>query len=102
MLRVRSSSPRAVEHGRTCPVDPRACDNYGVFYFFKRGSETVQCEVRSEPDGPGFEIVITEPNGVQRIERFATSELVHDRWVELHKRFEVEGWWGPSTQDGRG
>lgn len=81
---------------------PPACDNCGVFYFFKRGSETVQCEVRSEPDGPGYEIVITEPNGVQRIERFATSELVHDRWVELHKRFELEGWWGPSTQDGRG
>jgi hypothetical protein len=73
-----------------------------VFYFFKRGSETVQCEVRSKADGPGFEIVITEPNGTERTELFATSEQVHDRWVELHKRFELEGWWGPATQDGRG
>lgn len=73
-----------------------------MFYFFKRGSETVQCEVRSKADGPGYEIVITEPNGTERIELFATSEQVHDRWVELHKRFELEGWWGPATQDGRG
>jgi hypothetical protein len=73
-----------------------------VFYFFKRGNETVQCEVRAEPEGPGYEIVITESNGSERTERFATSEQVHDRWVELHKRFEHEGWWGPATQDGRG
>lgn len=73
-----------------------------VFYFFKRGSETVQCEVRSAPDGPGYEIVITDPDGTQRMERFATSEQVHERWVALHKQFEHEGWWGPATQDGRG
>ena len=73
-----------------------------MFYFFKRGSETVQCEVRPAANGAGFEIVITDPKGVERIERFATSEQVHDRWMELHKQFELEGWWGPSTQDGRG
>jgi hypothetical protein len=73
-----------------------------VFYFFKRGTETVQCEVRAASDGPGFEIVIIEPDGTQRLERFATSEQVHTRWLELHKRFELEGWWGPATQDGRG
>ncbi len=84
------------------PASPGHAIITAVFYFFKRGNETVQCEVRSEPEGPGYEIVINEPNGVQRVERFATSEQVHDRWVELHKRFEHEGWWGPSTQDGRG
>ena len=73
-----------------------------MFYFFKRGNESVQCEVRSEPEGPGYEIVITDQAGSVRIERFATSELVHDRWMELHRRFEDEGWWGPATQDGRG
>lgn len=62
----------------------------------------MQCEVRSEPNGPGYEIVITDPAGVQRIERFTTSEEVHKRWLELNRQFENEGWWGPSTQDGRG
>jgi len=73
-----------------------------VFYFFKRGNESVQCEVRSEADGPGFEIVITDSAGTVRVERFPTSEQVHDRWVEIHHRFERDGWWGPATQDGRG
>ena len=73
-----------------------------MFYFFQKGPETVQCEVRSSPDGLGYEILITEANGVERLEHFATSDQVHRRWVELHRRFESEGWWGPATQDGRG
>ena len=58
--------------------------------------------MRSAAEGSGFGIVITEPGGVQRLESFGTSDEVHTRWVELHKRFEDEGWWGPATQDGRG
>lgn len=73
-----------------------------MFYFYQKGSETLECEVRPAAAGPGYEIVITEPDGLHRIERFATSEQVHRRWIELHKRFEVDGWWGPTTQDGRG
>ena len=73
-----------------------------MFYFFRRGDETVQCEVRATSDGPGFEIVITGSDGKERFERFATSEQVHARWLELHDTFQRDGWWGPSTQDGRG
>lgn len=73
-----------------------------MFYFFKRGGETVQCEVRSEADGPGYEIVITDHAGVSRTEHFDTSEEVHTRWIELHRRLEDDGWWGPAAQDGRG
>lgn len=73
-----------------------------MFYFYRKGLETLQCEVRPAPDGPGFEIVIIEPDGVERSERFDTSEQVHSRWLEIHSRFERDGWWGPSTQDGRG
>ena len=73
-----------------------------MFYFFKRGPDTVQCEVRNAAEGPGYEIVITEPDGLERLERFPTSEQVHKRWLELHKSFEHEGWWGPATHDGRG
>jgi hypothetical protein len=73
-----------------------------VFYFFKRGTETVQCEVRTSQDGPGYEIIITEGNGQQRTEKFATSDQAHRRWLELHATFTKDGWWGPATQDGRG
>lgn len=73
-----------------------------MFYFFRRGDETAQCEVRATSDGPGFEIIITGSDGKERFERFATSEQVHARWLELHDTFQRDGWWGPSTQDGRG
>lgn len=73
-----------------------------MFYFFRRGDETAQCEVRATSDGPGFEIIITGPDGKERFERFPTSEQVHARWLELHDTFQRDGWWGPSTQDGRG
>lgn len=73
-----------------------------MFYFFLRGPDTVQCEVRSAADGSGYEIVISEADGAERVERFPTSEQVHLRWIELHKRFEHDGWWGPATHDGRG
>lgn len=73
-----------------------------MFYFFKRGADTVQCEVRAAADGPGFEIIVTSQDGKERCERFATSEQVHARWLQLHESFERDGWWGPATQDGRG
>jgi hypothetical protein len=78
------------------------CDNTAVFYFYRRGPESVQCEVRAAADGPGYEIVITNPDGTERYERFGTSEQVHARWLEIHSGFERDGWWGPATQDGRG
>ena len=73
-----------------------------MFYFFKRGTETVQCEVRASADGPGFEIIITGADGEEQMERFPTSEQVHARWLELHATFQRDGLWGPATQDGRG
>ena len=73
-----------------------------MFYFYKRGPETLQCEVRPAAGGHGHEIVITDPDGTERIEWFATSEQVHQRWLDIHNGFERDGWWGPATQDGRG
>jgi hypothetical protein len=73
-----------------------------MFYFFQRGDDLMRCEVRGAGDGVGYEICITERDGTERIERLATSEQVHERWLELHSTFEREGWYGPVTQDGRG
>ncbi len=73
-----------------------------MFYFCQSGKETVRSEVRAAMGGPGFEIVVTESDDAERVETFATSEEVHTRWLEWHRRFADQGWWGPATQDGRG
>ena len=72
-----------------------------MFYFFKKGTETLTCEVRTSADGPGYDIVITEPGGGVRVETHATSEAVHQRWLELLEGFQHQGWWGPHIHDGR-
>jgi hypothetical protein len=73
-----------------------------MFYFFQRGSDLLRCEVRPAAEGDGYEISIVQRDGSERIEHHATSEQVHQRWLELHDQFQNEGWRGPVTQDGRG
>jgi hypothetical protein len=73
-----------------------------MLYFFHRGRDVLRCEVRSSADGEGYEICVIDASGQERIERQATSESVHKRWLEMHKSFENEGWHGPVTYDGRG
>ena len=72
-----------------------------VFYFFKKGTDTISCEVRASETGSGYDIVISEPNGTVRAETYPTSEAVHKRWLELLERFQHDGWWGPHIRDGR-
>lgn len=70
--------------------------------MFHRGSDLLRCEVRTAPEGGGYEISVVERTGKERVERHATSDQVHRRWLELHALFESQGWSGPITQDGRG
>jgi hypothetical protein len=72
-----------------------------VFYFFKKGRDTITCEVRASASGAGYDIVVTEPGGGVRTETHPTSEAVHKRWLELLERYQRDGWWGPHIQDGR-
>ena len=44
-----------------------------MFYFFQRGAEFLQCEIRGD-DTSGYEIVITEPKRPERRESFPTSD----------------------------
>jgi hypothetical protein len=70
-----------------------------VFYFFRRESATVTCEMRPSATGAGFDIVIVEPGKPVVTEHFVRSEDVHKRWQELQERFKGEGWWGPTVSD---
>jgi hypothetical protein len=73
-----------------------------MFYFFSRGKQTLRCEVRPAIDGDGYEIVVTDHDGSERVEYHPTSDEVHRRWLQLHDQFSHDGWKGPVTQDGRG
>ena len=69
-----------------------------VFYFFQRGSEFLQCEIRGD-EAAGYEIVISEPKRPERREQFATSSAAYERWLQLQEALVAEGWWGPHGRD---
>ena len=69
-----------------------------MFYFFQRGAEFLQCEIRGD-DASGYEIVITEPKRPERREAFPTSQEAYDRWVQLQDSLISAGWWGPHGRD---
>ena len=75
--------------------------NHTMFYFFQRGPDVMRCEVRAAVEGDGYEISVIARDGTERVERLATSQQVHERWLQLHESFIRDGWYGPVTQDGR-
>jgi hypothetical protein len=62
-----------------------------VLYFFRRDGEAIACETRLNPDGPGFQLVITE-NGNARVEDFAELAVLLEREDELLRAWRTQGW----------
>jgi hypothetical protein len=67
-----------------------------MFYFFRRDEEYIRCEIRGAMDSlEDYELVIVEPSGAERIERYSSSTEVHNRWLQVQQSFVHAGWWGP-------
>jgi hypothetical protein len=65
-----------------------------MFYFFQKGKDYIRCELR-DGQGGSVEIVVTEANGHERVERYTTTHEAHERWERLQQRFSSDGWFGP-------
>lgn len=63
-----------------------------MIWFYERGSEHLQCEVRTAIDGEGFELVVTWPNGHVHTERYPDQGRLLRRWCELDRAWEAQGW----------
>lgn len=63
-----------------------------MLYFFVRGQETKFCEVRLNPDGEGYELVVREHDGVEHIERFKVLDEMLRREHELTQAWRATGW----------
>lgn len=62
-----------------------------MLWFYRRGPDTLSCEVRLAADGPGYELVITE-KGVSRVERFTSVVALLSREHELLAAWRAQGW----------
>ena len=69
-----------------------------MLYFFRRDAECIRCEIRGAMDSLNdYELVVVQPSGVERIERYSSSTDIHERWLQLQRGFEYAGWSGSSS-----
>lgn len=66
-----------------------------MIWFYERDGEQLRCEVLTAAEGQGYELIITEPDGSQRIERFDSSAELTRRQLELEQELLNDGWHGP-------
>ncbi len=69
-----------------------------MIWFYSKGGDHVRCEIR-QPKSDQFELVITEPDGRERVELFPDSTLLHKRSKQLEQEWKAQGWDGPFSRD---
>jgi hypothetical protein len=63
-----------------------------MIWFFHRGADRLQYEIR-ESEGPsGYELVVRRPGGVVRVEHFGDTITLLERSLELQRALVAEGW----------
>jgi len=66
-----------------------------VIWFYQREGEHLRCEIRQQLEGDRFALVVTMPDGTERVEWFDDSSTLNRRSVELEKLLMEKGWDGP-------
>lgn len=66
-----------------------------MVWFFERQGSFIRCETRTREGGAGFELVVTEPDGSERVEQFDDSAKLARRQAELEHSLSHDGWAGP-------
>ena len=65
-----------------------------VFWWFERQGTFLRCEAQIEPDG-GYQLIFTDADGSEHIERFKDSSDLEKGQLDLERRVRAEGWTGP-------
>lgn len=68
-----------------------------MIWIFERASERLRCEIRRESSGPGYELIVTNPDGSQRMERFDETAALIKRSLDLQLELIEAGWRAPAS-----
>ncbi len=66
-----------------------------MVWFFERQGTFIRCETRTSETGAGFELVVINPDGSERVEHFDDSGTLARRQSELENTLTHDGWHGP-------
>jgi len=70
-----------------------------MLYFFRRGGASIRCEVRTDAEGNGYELIIDRPDVMVSVERFVAPPDLNRRWREIERSLIREGWDGPRVRN---
>lgn len=63
-----------------------------MIWFFHRGTQNLQYEIRESSGPPGYELIVMGPDGVARVERFTETIGLLERSLELQRDLLQDGW----------
>ena len=63
-----------------------------MIWFFERGPERLQYEIRAAQDDIGFELLWQAPDGQKRIERSQDPWVLMTRRRQLEENLKRDGW----------
>jgi hypothetical protein len=63
-----------------------------MVWFFERDRRRLHYEIRHQPDGPAYELVVTYPDGSQQIERFPDVAPLVALSERLYAELVAQGW----------
>jgi hypothetical protein len=72
-----------------------------MIWFFTRGVAQIDVEVHRGPEPGAYVLAVTYPDGVERIERFATAARLVSRTLTIQQRLIDEGWMPASPATGK-
>ncbi len=70
-----------------------------MIWFYERRGEHLRCEIQQQIQGDRFALIVTLPDGTERVEVFEDSTMLNRRSVELEKMLREKGWDGPFARD---
>lgn len=63
-----------------------------MIWFFQRDAEQLHYEVRRQPDGDGYDLIVRYPDGSERVERFEDVAELNTRSLQLNRALQEQGW----------
>jgi hypothetical protein len=66
-----------------------------MIWFFERESDRLHYEIHYQPDGHGYDLVITHPDGRREVERYADASALLERSSHLQRTLSAAGWEPP-------
>ena len=70
-----------------------------MIWFYERKGEHLRCEIHQQIQGDRFALIVTQPDGTERVEWFEDSGSLTRRSLELEREWQAKGWDGPFGRD---